>query len=466
MARRSPAPLRIGWRVTSDFEPAFWLAKSAKAGEHAESDLVSIPPDALDRHTLLIAGSGSGKSFFLGRLLEELIVASKRARVLVLDPNSDFRRFANLRRSEDWLTGPKGPLYMTEARPKVFEERWPSEEIEIRVGDSDVEPPRRVRADLPWLKVAPDLIGDELEPLFRHDIFHCHRLLSELAEACELSGRPNTELPIALSEFFSVERGPGRSAGMRNALLNRFPSARKKADKGAFLHLIDRVVERSKSINDFVEHYYLSRLQRYQETGLLTYSTSWNQREEDRQPRVRVIDLPTFVDPSLALMAISAELRRVWELASSSTRTRESRVGSRYPQLVVIDEAHNLAPASTQNRAVASIRSELRRIVAEGRKYGLSLIIASQRPEKLDEFLISECENLALMRVPSRESALRLKERLHFDEQERPFENAARFGVGIVSLYGHWAKNTPGYLRTAGRRTLEGGLSLPSSAWR
>jgi len=46
----------------------------------------------LKAHTAVIAQSGSGKSFMLGRFLEELISKTK-GRVIILDPNSDFVKF-------------------------------------------------------------------------------------------------------------------------------------------------------------------------------------------------------------------------------------------------------------------------------------------------------------------------------------------------------------------------------------
>ena len=53
--------------------------------------MVRIPTKKMDKHTVIIAQSGAGKSFFLGRLVEEIMIKSK-ARCLILDPNGDFRK--------------------------------------------------------------------------------------------------------------------------------------------------------------------------------------------------------------------------------------------------------------------------------------------------------------------------------------------------------------------------------------
>ena len=80
--------LDLGWVVDSQFHPIF-CTESKETPDY--SDMVRIPTDKMDKHTVIIAQSGSGKSFFLGRLIEEIMIKSK-ARCLILDPNGDFRR--------------------------------------------------------------------------------------------------------------------------------------------------------------------------------------------------------------------------------------------------------------------------------------------------------------------------------------------------------------------------------------
>lgn len=57
------------------------------------SDVAGIPlflkGPGLKSHTLIVGQSGSGKSFMLGRLLEEIVLSSE-AGILLLDPNADF----------------------------------------------------------------------------------------------------------------------------------------------------------------------------------------------------------------------------------------------------------------------------------------------------------------------------------------------------------------------------------------
>jgi len=69
-----------------------------------------------------------------------------------------------------------------------------------------------------------------------------------------------------------------------------------------------------------------------------------------------------------------------------------------YPMLFVCEEAHRYAPAD-RSRGFGPTRRALSRIAKEGRKYGIFLGIASQRPAELDATIISQCSTLFAMRM-------------------------------------------------------------------
>src|ERR1700693_2990010 len=103
MAKRPPwfnEDLVLGWRLTKTVEPQHWSI-GGRAGEHARTDLVSTTPKGMAHHTIIVAQSGSGKSYFLGRIIEEILLKT-RARVLILDFNSDFRKLALSQPDSSW----------------------------------------------------------------------------------------------------------------------------------------------------------------------------------------------------------------------------------------------------------------------------------------------------------------------------------------------------------------------------
>jgi DNA helicase HerA-like ATPase len=68
------------------------------------------------------------------------------------------------------------------------------------------------------------------------------------------------------------------------------------------------------------------------------------------------------------------------------------------PLHLVCEEAHRYAPAGETDRFLPTRRS-LARIAKEGRKYGVSLGLVTQRPSELDTTIISQCSTIIAMRL-------------------------------------------------------------------
>ena len=67
----------------------------------------------------------------------------------------------------------------------------------------------------------------------------------------------------------------------------------------------------------------------------------------------------------------------------------------KHPWVLVLEEAHNYArpPRVDEQRGQTLSRLAFERIAKEGRKFGFSLIIASQRPSEISQTIISQCAN-------------------------------------------------------------------------
>lgn len=68
------------------------------------------------------------------------------------------------------------------------------------------------------------------------------------------------------------------------------------------------------------------------------------------------------------------------------------------PFLLVLEEAHNYIPQS-EGAKYQSVKKSIERIAKEGRKYGISLMIVSQRPSEISETIFSQCNNFVAMRL-------------------------------------------------------------------
>lgn len=68
------------------------------------------------------------------------------------------------------------------------------------------------------------------------------------------------------------------------------------------------------------------------------------------------------------------------------------------PVMIVCEEAHNYIPHNNDSSYRAS-RKSLERIAKEGRKYGLSLMVVSQRPSEVSETIFAQCSNFVALRL-------------------------------------------------------------------
>jgi hypothetical protein len=69
----------------------------------------------------------------------------------------------------------------------------------------------------------------------------------------------------------------------------------------------------------------------------------------------------------------------------------------RQPTLLVYEEAHNYIPRVAEGKSFA--RHAVERVAKEGRKYGVTAIVVSQRPSELSETVLSQCNNMVVMRL-------------------------------------------------------------------
>lgn len=73
----------------------------------------------------------------------------------------------------------------------------------------------------------------------------------------------------------------------------------------------------------------------------------------------------------------------------------QPKARSKFPWLLILEEAHNYArPAYVnEDQSQRLSRTAFERVAKEGRKFGLSLIVASQRPSEISPTIISQCAN-------------------------------------------------------------------------
>ena len=330
------------------------------------------------RHTFLCGQSGSGKTYALGVILEQLLLGTD-LRIVVLDPNADFVRLGETR---------------SDAPPDAARRM---EDIDLRVLGADAtsaEPLRARFATMPRHAQAAILRMDPLADRAEYNAFL--HLMGDLAH-------------MDIPQLVSTLRNGDQDAQALG--------------------------------------------QRIENLAVLDWEI-WAQQQQSAAEvvaggaRVTVMDLSGLSDPQEPL-ALSLDLvEQLW-----------TQRGARIPTLIVIDEAHNLCPATPRGPIEASLVERLTQIAAEGRKYGLWLFLSSQRPSKIDPQVLSQCDNLVVMRMNSPGDAAELTGMFGFAPAAMlALSNYFRQGEALVA--GGFVPR-PALIRVGQRLTHEGGTDVP-----
>lgn len=72
---------------------------------------------------------------------------------------------------------------------------------------------------------------------------------------------------------------------------------------------------------------------------------------------------------------------------------------TRQPVLLTFEEAHNYLPKKPQPGRKSFARFAVEKVAKEGRKYGVTAMIVSQRPSEISETIMSQCNSMVLMRL-------------------------------------------------------------------
>jgi hypothetical protein len=106
---------------------------------------------------------------------------------------------------------------------------------------------------------------------------------------------------------------------------------------------------------------------------------------------ISIVDV-SGVPSEITSVVVSVLARMVFDYAIWS-RTEAQR-----PLLLVCEEAHRYVPKD-ENAEGQAVRKILERIAKEGRKYGVSLGLITQRPSDLAEGVLSQCGTIVSMRL-------------------------------------------------------------------
>ena len=294
-------------------------------------------------HLAIIASTGAGKSYLAGVLVEELMAPHNRAAVLIIDPHAEYDTLAEMQaasalRSDDGY------------RPDVHIIR--PDDIKVRISSLTL-------ADLRYL--LPNL-SDKMQHYLGRAFGRVRRQYKD---------------KWTLGQFMvALRAGPGGKPVTDPAQDEELEEGEEDATIGALLWRVESVLGGSRIFDDY-ESLPLSDL--------------------FRPGRCTVLQL-NEVDAREQQVVVATLLRRLWQ-ARMDTEKGKAAEGDEtylpYPAFVLIEEAHNFAPASAD-----VITSQiLKTILSEGRKFGVAVGLISQRPGRLDADVLSQCMTQFILRI-------------------------------------------------------------------
>ena len=149
----------------------------------------------------------------------------------------------------------------------------------------------------------------------------------------------------------------------------------------------------------------LQKLDVLQSDGRLRFLMSeWDGSDSDPFPEIiakllgagsqpRVVDL-SGVPNEVAGVASAVIARTLFNLKLWQTADERER----HPVLLVCEEAHRYVPNRGDAQYEAA-QEAIRRIAKEGRKYGLGLLLVSQRPSEIESTVLSQCNSWIVLRI-------------------------------------------------------------------
>ncbi len=344
------------------------------------------------RHAAIVGSTGSGKTSAVASLLQGFVSEGWSAsNIVVIDPHGEYPHALSDRAAV------KSVLATGDAQLRVPFWALPATEIistfcgsrggptfRSRFAELVTEHRRQFVSDAEWLSLDPSAVtSDTPVPFDIRSVWY--RLDEENSETLDKKGDPNSVCRIEV----------GDASQLRSSVYKPYAAGGKPPHKGPYhgaygtmpsllrLGLLD------------------PQLRFFQEPGgdpcgddpLIEVMQEWLGGE---QP-VSVLDF-AGVSSVAADLAIGVVLNLIFEVALRCSADGPG-IGRPSPVLIVLEEAHRYLGAD----ANALTRRAANRIAREGRKYGVGLLLVSQRPTELPDTALAQCGTVISLRLSNAE---------------------------------------------------------------
>ncbi len=398
--RKFPTPGATVHIITQDeLKPLFssFTKKGIKLGHLPAQPAVHVSLDAttlFGRHSAILGQSGSGKSWGVTHLLQQAVSTLPNAHVVLLDLHGEYH----------WRD---------------------SDGIEHTAFDKKITQHLDARTlEIPfWLLSFAELVDlfiDRTETGASTQIAFLREVVHNLRRKANKEINPS-KISIDTPVYFSLTDlyRHIKAANEQNLDFGK--------QKGALHGKFDSLLIRMQSRFNDVRYDFLFK------PKLRTNSESLSELLRDlvglgqKKSQITIIDLSSV--PFDVRPTVSAQIGRlIFEFNYWNPHR------SQFPILLVCEEAHTYIPRE-ENTAFAGTRKSIERIAKEGRKYGLSLAVISQRPHELSETVLAQCANFLCFRITNPDDQAYVRS-LVPDGESNLIDTLSALGRGEVMVLG------------------------------
>lgn len=159
--------------------------------------------------------------------------------------------------------------------------------------------------------------------------------------------------------------------------------------------------------------------------GLSKKGKHWQKRHQ-----IIIVDMNSVEDEVVELVS-SVLARMTFRLL------RQAEPRNRFPVHLLLEEAHRYISETPSKYAIDASKI-YERIAKEGRKYGLFLLVASQRPSELSKTVLSQCSNFVIHRIQNPDDLSQIRQMTPFISEavlkrlpSLPKQHALVFGTSV-----------------------------------
>lgn len=354
------APLKVG-TYTLD----------GKASAYIDGDKL------FQRHAALLGSTGSGKSFTVASILEQS-AQLPHANIVVLDLHGEY---SSMKFASHYRIAGIGDL-KAKKEGAIFLPFWllTYDEMQSLFVDRSEESAPNQASEL--MKQVVELKRKSIEGLGKHDLLDGFTVdtpvpyrLADLIDA------------IAEKDKEMVQGAKGEKQGPLFGKLTRFLnriSVKTKDRRYAFMYQAPAEDETYEALHQLAE--------KLLGTGV---------KQEGVNPGIKIVDF-SEVPSDILPVVVGLVARIVYQIQFWSSPGEDG--DARHPIVIVCDEAHLYLPSSAASTGPLEKRAleNFERIAKEGRKYGVGLMVVSQRPSDVSTTILSQCSNIISLRLANK----------------------------------------------------------------